>query len=112
MVELDYGKPIRVFYANLLHIGLDLRVANGKLLVDGNLEICSPVLQQEIVKRSKHLIELLTPAPVEELAPYFGRLLILDELKTALRLGEKINAKVDATPANGGWLLTTVGQTI
>jgi hypothetical protein len=107
MGQIDYGLPIRVFYANLLKSGLELRVANSKLVVDGNVDILSPVLKEEIVKRSKHLIELLTPLPTEELAPYFGRLLYLDELKQALRAAEQIRAKVDATPVNGGWLLST-----
>jgi hypothetical protein len=107
MASDKYGRPIKVFYANLLHMGLDLRVANNKLTVDGNLDIVSPVLKDEIIKRSKHLIELLTPAPAEELAPYFGRLLRLDELKQALHLTETIKMKVDATPCNGGWLLVT-----
>jgi hypothetical protein len=107
MVELDYGLPIRVFYANLLKAGLELRVDNSKLVVDGNVDILSPVLKEEIVKRSKHLIELLTPAPTGELAPYFGRLLYLDELKQALTTAEQLKVIVDATPCNGGWLLST-----
>jgi hypothetical protein len=107
MVELDYGKPIRVFYSNLLSMGLDLHVDHGRLTVDGNVDILSPVLKEEIIKRKQFLIDLLTPAPVAELAPYFGRLLRLDELKEALRLAETIQAKVDATPCNGGWLLVT-----
>jgi hypothetical protein len=107
MARTDYGKPIRVFYANLLHMGLTLHVANSKLVVDGNVDILSPVLKEEIIKRKRFLIDLLTPEPVEELSPYFGRLLRLDELKEALRLAEPLPAKVDATPVNGGWLLTT-----
>jgi len=107
MADSNYGKPIRIFYANLLHSGLKLRVANDKLMVDGNVDILSPVLKEEIVKRSKHLIELLTPLPTEELAPYFGRLLRLDELKQALGIAAQIKMQIDAMPCNGGWLLTT-----
>jgi hypothetical protein len=108
MANIDYGLPIRVFYANLLRSGLELRVdsATGKLLVDGNIDILSPVYKEEIIKRKQFLVELLTPEPVEELAPYFGRLLRLDELKQALATAEQVKANVDATPVNGGWLLS------
>ena len=107
MANLNYGKPVRIFYANLLHSGLVLRVDSGKLIVDGNVDILSPVLKDEIIKRKQFLIDLLTPAPVEDLIQFFGRLLRLDELRQALRVAEQVKTKVDATPVNGGWLLTT-----
>jgi len=109
MSNTDYGKPIRIFYANLLSAGLVCRVAkeNGKLVVEGNTDVLSPVYEQEIVKRAKHLVALLTPPPPVELEPYFGRLLKLDELKAALGMAEHVSTVVDATPCNGGWLLTT-----
>ena len=108
MAIIEYGKPIKIFYANLLTIGVALSVdaATGKLLVDGNLDCLSPVYRQEIVKRARHLIELLTPVPPADLDPYFGRLIKLDELKWVLTLAEALGAKVDALPVNGGWLLT------
>lgn len=106
MEDTDYGKPIKIFYANLLHCGVELSAEDGRLYVDGNTEALSPVYRDEIVKRKAHLIEMLTPAPPSELEPYFGRLLKLNELTQALGVAEQMQARVDATPANGGWLLT------
>jgi hypothetical protein len=60
MTTLDYGKPIRIFADNMRTIGLKLRVDNGKLIVEDTKDILTPVLEHEIRKRAKHLIELLT----------------------------------------------------
>jgi hypothetical protein len=107
MANDGYGLPIKYFYANLLKAGLALRVDKGKLIVEGDIDIVSPVLKEEIVKRKQFLVDMLTPVPVEELVPYFGRLLRLDELKQALTTAEQLKVTIDATPVNGGWLVTT-----
>lgn len=108
MAKIEFGKPIKVFYANLLAIGVEVNLdeATGRLIVDGNLDCLSPIYREEIVKRAKHLQALLRAAPPTELAPYFGRLLHLAELYSALYLAETLGAMVDALPVNGGWLLT------
>lgn len=106
-----YGRPVLIFYANLLRAGLTLRVDNQKLVVDGNLAVCSPVLQDEIRKRSRHLVDLLSPPPPPALAAYFGRLITLGEVEAALGIAAELQADVDSTPVDGGWLLTTGGLT-
>lgn len=102
-----YNLPIKIFYSNMLHIGLKLKVVNGELKVGGNMEIVTPVIEEEIVKRAEHLIDLLTPAPCVEMARYFGRLLTLDQLKVALNAAQQLQEPVDAFPVNGGWILVT-----
>lgn len=102
-----YNIPIKIFYANMLKIGIKLRATNGALKVGGNRELLTPVLQDEITKRAEHLIEMLTPPPSEGMAHYFGRLLKLEELQQALRTAEALGERVDAWPIDGGWLLTT-----
>lgn len=102
-----YNLPIKVFYGNMLKIGIKFRVAEGQLKVKDTQKIMTPVLQEEISKRAEHLIALLTPAPPEEMASHFGRLLTLEELKQALNTAAFLREKVDATPCNGGWILTT-----
>ena len=106
-MKLDYGKPVKVFYANLLVLGIKLRVDSGKLFVEGNVDVLSPVYRGEIIKRKQHLVELLTPEPAPALTPYFGRLLRLDEVKQALGIAEQMQTRIDALPVNGGWLLST-----
>ncbi len=56
---IDYGKPIRTFYTNLLHHGITLSVEDGLLKVRGDTANLSPAYREEIVKRVKLLIELL-----------------------------------------------------
>lgn len=107
---LDEGKPIRIFYANMLRIGLTLRVRNGQLKVGGNMAIMTPVLREEIVKRAEHLIALLSPEVPEQLEPYFYRLLKLDELKEAIYVAEMMGISLRTTPVNGGWLIEIVNR--
>jgi hypothetical protein len=106
---IDQGKPIRVFYANLLQHGVTLHVVEGALQVRGNTRSLSPTYREEIVKRKDHLIDLLSVQPPEELESYFGRLLTLSELKEALWTAERLQVKVRATPVNSGWLLEMEG---
>lgn len=107
-MSLDrWNLPVKIFYANLLHMGITLRVKDGALRIGGNKELCTPVLQAEIEKRAEHLIDMLTPEPPKEMASAFGRLLTLDEMKQALNTANFFEVKVDALPVNGGWLLTT-----
>lgn len=102
---IETGKPIRIFYANMLRIGVICKVRNGQLKVGGNMAIMTPVLKEEIVKRAEHLIELLSPEPPPELEPYFYRLLKLDELREAIRTAEIMGISLRTTPVNGGWLV-------
>ena len=53
------------------------------------------------------VIDMLTPEPSAEMARYFGRLLTLKDLKTALETAIMLNEQVDSFPVNGGWLLVT-----
>lgn len=107
---IDTNKPIRIFYANMLRIGLTFRVRNGQLRVGGNKEIITPVLKDEIAKRAEHLIELLSPEVPEDLAPYFYRLIRVDELKEAIRIAEILGVSLRTTPCNGGWLIEIVNR--
>lgn len=107
---IDFDKPIRIFYANMLRIGLTFRVRNGQLRVGGNMEIMTPVLKDEIKKRSEHLIDLLSPQVPAELEPYFYRLIKLDELKEAIRVAEVIGISLRTTPVNGGWLIEIMNR--
>lgn len=102
-----YNMPVKLFYGNMLKIGLKFKVKDGQLKVGGNKDALTPVLKDEIAKRAELLIDLLTPPPSEEMERYFGRLLVLKELGEALRLAEMLNEKVDSLPVNGGWILTT-----
>lgn len=101
-----YNLPIKVFYGNLLRMGIRLKVKDGQLRISGNRELVTPVLRVEIEKRAEHLVDLLSPQPPQEMASHFGRLLTLDELKTALTTAQFLQARVDACPVNGGWILT------
>lgn len=102
---IEEGKPIRIFFANLLAIGITFKVVNGQLKVGGNMQIMTPVLQEEIIKRASHLIELLAPEVPVELEPFFYRLLRVDELKEAIRVAEVLGISLRQTPVNGGWLI-------
>lgn len=107
---LDTNKPIRIFYANLLHHGIRLRVVNGQLKVGGNTRSLSPIYRDEIVKRAEHLIELLEPEVPAELEPFFYRLLKVDELKEAIRVAEVLGVSLRSTPCNGGWLVEIMNR--
>lgn len=102
---LDTNKPIRIFYANLLRMGIYPRAYNGKLKVTGRMDLCTPVLQEEIVKRSEQLIELLSPEVPELLQPYFYRLINVGEVKEAIGIAETMGVSLRQTPVNSGWLL-------
>src|SRR5690606_34531422 len=103
---IDYNKPILIFVGNLLYHGVSLSVSNGKLRVTGDNAKLSPVYRQEIVRRKEQLLELLSPEVPEPLQPYFGRLLRVDELVEALGIAEQLDANLQSTPVNGGWLIT------
>jgi len=109
---IEHGTPIRIFYANMLRIGLKLKVADGQLKVRDTQGIMTPVLQEEIIKRSEHLIELLSPEVPEQLQAYFYRLIKLDELKEAIYIAEVMGLSLRGTPVNGGWLIEIVNHKI
>lgn len=102
-----YNMPIKIFYGNMLKIGIKFKVVDGQLKVGGNTEQITPVIEEEVIKRAEYLVEMLTPAPSKELASHFGRLLTLDELKVGLNTAQFLQEKVDAFPVNGGWILLT-----
>ena len=79
---------------------------------ESHKSVLTPVLKEEIAKRAEMLIDLLTPEPSPGMEKYFGRLLLLDELKQALHTAEIVGDKVDSLPCNGGWLLTTGKETM
>lgn len=110
--DMDYGLPVRIFYANCLRSGLTLHVINGKLKVGGNMEILSPVYREEIIKRADHLIELLSPEVPEPLLPYFYRLLKVNEVKEAVGIAEQMGISLRQTPVNMGWLLEITNHRI
>ncbi len=105
MAENGYGKPDKVFYANMLYAGLILRVDNGKLVARDRAGILTPVLEAEIVKRKAHLIALLSPTPPPPLVPYFGRLLTKAEYEEACAVAGSINITLDAVSTAGKWVL-------
>lgn len=102
---IDKGKPIRVFYGNLLRVGIIIRANNGTLKVGGNRELLTPVLKEEIAKRAEHLLELLSPEVPEPLEPYFHRLISVDEVKQAVGIAEQMGISLRQTPVNSGWLI-------
>lgn len=111
-MTLDTNKPIRVFYANLLRIGIKMRVVNGQLKVKDTQGIMTPVLQEEIIKRSEHLIELLSPEVPEQLQDYFYRLINVSELKDAIYIAEAMGISLRGTPVNGGWLIEIMNHRV
>lgn len=106
---LDIGRPIKVFYSNLLRHGITVAVEDGRLRVGGQTDKLSPVYRDEIIKRKEQLIDLLSPPVPDELRRYFGRLLRVDEVVEALGVAERIDANLQATPVNCGWIVT-MGQ--
>jgi len=111
-MTLDTNKPIRIFYANLLRSGIKLKVENGKLKVGGNMEIMTPVYQDEIIKRAEQLIELLSPEVPEPLLPYFYRLIKVDEVKEAVGIAEQMGISLRQTPVNSGWLVEILNRRV
>ena len=109
---MDYGLPVRIFYANLLRMGITLRCVNGRLKVGGNMEIMTPVLKAEIVKRAEHLIDLLSPDIPEPLQPYFHRLILVDEVKEAVGIAEQMGISLRQIPVNGGWLVEIMNDRV
>jgi len=107
-----YLKPIRIFYANMLRIGLTLRVRDGQLKVGGNTELLTPVIKDEIRKRAEHLIDLLSPEVPQELEPYLYRLLKLDELKDAISVAEIMGISLRTTPVDSGWLIEIMNDRV
>lgn len=110
MPTIDTNKPIRIFYANMLRIGLKFKVRDGQLKVGGNMEIMTPVLQDEIIKRASHLIELLSPEVPEALRPYFYRLISVNEVKEAIAIAEPMGISLRQTPVNSGWLIEILNR--
>jgi len=102
-----YGIPVKIFYINMLKLGLKFRVVDGQLKIGGNRELLTDAVKAEITKRAEFLIEMLTPPPSPEMASHFGRLLTLDELLVALNTAQMLNENIDSSPVDGGWLLTT-----
>lgn len=109
---IETGKPIRIFYANMLRIGVICKVHNGQLKVKDTQNIMTPVLQEEIIKRADHLIELLSPEVPEELRQYFYKLLKVDELQEAIRTAEILGISLRTTPVNGGWLVEIMNHRV
>ncbi len=109
---LDIGKPIRIFYANLLYMKVILYVENGTLHAKGpGLKNLSPAGRAEIARRKEQLIEMLGNPVPPELQSYFGRLLTLTELESAYEIAKFYGQEVDPFPANGGWVLLMKGVT-
>lgn len=109
---LDEGKPIRVFYGNMLRIGIRLRVVNGQLKVKDTQGIMTPTIKEEISKRAEHLVDLLSPEIPVALEPYFYRLIKLDELKDAIAIAEIIGISLRTTPVDGGWLIEIMNRRV
>lgn len=107
-MALDTNKPIRIFYANMLRIGIKMRVVDGQLKVRDTTGIMTPVLQDEIIKRAEQLTDLLAPEVPEQLEKYFYRLINVDELKEAIYIAEVMGLSLRGTPVNGGWLIEIV----
>ena len=102
----NFNLPLRIFYANLLYLGVTLHVEQGRLCVGGGKsKALSPAYREEIIKRKEGLIEMLSQTPPAELAPYFGRLIRVEEVPAAQLVADVCDVKVRATPVDGGWLL-------
>jgi len=107
---MEYNKPIRIFLANLLRIGVTLRVVDGTLRIGGPGRVnLSPVYRDEIVRRAPQLIELLAPSVPQPLQMYMARMLTVTEAEAAQNVANQIEAPIVLTPANGGWLLLMRG---
>jgi len=109
---IDYGQPIRIFYCNLLRMGITMKVKDGTLRVGGRVDLCTPVLQDEIAKRADGLIAILAPSVPDQLRPFFYRLISVDEVKAAIDIADELEISLRSTPANGGWLLEILPYTV
>jgi len=106
MTGLNYGLPVRIFYANLLRHGVTLRVDNGTLKLGGDgRKTLSPAYRKEIERRAPQLLELLSPSVPEPLQSYTGRMLTVTEAEEAQRVATEVAAHITLTPVNGGWLM-------
>ena len=76
------------------------------------MQIMTPVLKEEIIKRAEHLIDLLSPDVPAVLEPYFYRLINVDQLKEAIRIAEIMGISLRGTPVNGGWLIEMMNRRI
>ena len=71
---IDYGKPMRTFYANLKAWGFQLSLDDaGGLVVKSPATGCPPLLQAAIVERRAWLVKLV------ELDGLLGRPLLADD---------------------------------
>lgn len=104
-IMINFNAPIKIFYANLLFIGVKMRVKDGQLRISGAIEKLSPVYQEEIVKRKSHLIEMLSQQPPDALRPYFFRLLSVNEVKEASVIANQMKIELTQMPVAGGWLV-------
>ena len=103
---MEYGRPIRVFYGNLLRVGITLRVVDGVLRIGGQGRTnLSPAYRKEITRRAFQLIEILEPPVPDELMPYFHRPLTVQEIEAATNIAKQIGAHIAPFPANGFWIL-------
>lgn len=105
-VTVETGKPILIFYANLLRHGITMSVVDGGLRVGGATGSLSPAYRDEISRRAEQLTALLSPPVPDELAPYFGRLMRVDETLPAMGIAERLDVDVRLTPCDGGWIMT------
>lgn len=105
-VAVETGKPILIFYANLLRHGITMSVVDGGLRVGGATGSLSPAYRDEISRRAEQLTALLSHPVPDELASYHGRLLNVSDTVPVLGTAEQIDADVRLTPVDGGWLMT------
>lgn len=102
---IDYNAPIRIFYANLLRFGFTLSVEDGALKVRGPMKNLSPAYRDEIMRRKDHLIEMLSPVPPAELAPYAYRVIMRGECNEAQEIAARLGCHIEAHAVDGGWLI-------
>lgn len=105
-MPLDLNKPILIFLGNLYYHGVTVTVVNGQLRVGGETAKLSPAYRAEIVRRAELLIAVLSPPVPDDLAPYFGRLMRVDETMAAMGAAEETDTDLRLTPVDGGWLAT------
>lgn len=104
---IDFSSKPRIFLANLIRHGFQLRVNDaGQLVVTppADYEI-PPVLSDEIYKRRLLLIDILTPAPPASLEKYFGRLIGQSELNASLVLAKEAGVTLRHTRDQAKYLL-------
>jgi hypothetical protein len=104
-MQVDPTLPIRIFYANLLYLGITLQVDEGMLKISGATKTLSPAYREEIVKRKTQLVELLACQPPDALRPFCFRLCSLAEAQAAQAIAHQLRQPIRCTPVNGGWLV-------